>query len=162
MPLRGDNPSQLFIPTGSFRYVTWPTCIHIQQDRPYFQLTETREGCELSHTESGHECHQRNAVSFQLRCAWIIIIESTREQIWHLSLGDRILYELQYIPNPQDHHFWELLCVTSAHFGLLSVTQNMASLTMLFRFHYMGFLKDRKGRLTMEPWQTANKVGRWP
>ncbi|KAK5862600.1 hypothetical protein PBY51_017977 [Eleginops maclovinus] len=35
----------------------------------------------------------------------------------------------------------------------------MASLTMLFRFHYMGFLRDRKGRLTMEPCQTANRVG---
>lgn len=41
--LRGDNPSQfqqnpsqLFIPTESFRYVTWPAYIHIQQDRLIF------------------------------------------------------------------------------------------------------------------------------
>lgn len=63
--------------------------------------------------------------------------------------------------DPQDHRFWKLLCVTSVHFGLLSVTHNMASLAMLFRFHHMGFLRDRRGRLTVEPFQTANKAGRW-
>lgn len=48
------------------------------------------------------------------------------------------------------------------HLGTrLSATLNMAGLTMLFRFHYMGFLRDRKGRLTAELCQTANKVGRW-
>lgn len=44
----------------------------------------------------------------------------------------------------------------------LSVTLvKMAGLTMLFRLHYMGFLRDRKGRLTAEPSQTDNKVGKW-
>lgn len=36
----------------------------------------------------------------------------------------------------------------------------MARLTMFFRFHYTGLFKDRKGRLTLEPRQTANQVGR--
>lgn len=38
----------------------------------------------------------------------------------------------------------------------------MASLAMLFRFHLVSFLRDRRGRLALEPqhW-SANGVGRW-
>lgn len=41
------------------------------------------------------------------------------------------------------------------------MTENMASLAVLFRLHFMGFLRDRRGRLTVEPSQTADKFGRW-
>lgn len=51
--------------------------------------------------------------------------------------------------------------VTLVHSRLLSVTHNMASLAMLFRFHFMSFLRDRRGRLTLESHHTANRVGRW-
>lgn len=71
--------------------------------------------------------------------------------------GIYIFYNLQYITNAFitfGDSFLSLYCHSS-------VILNMAGLTMLFHFHYMGFLRDRKRRLTLEPCQTANKVGKW-
>lgn len=79
--LRGDNPSQLFIPAGSVWYVTWYTSIHTdRQERAVNSHTLRRKVNTINHWK---------AVSSQLLCAWIhmylIYFSKPIEHLRHLS-----------------------------------------------------------------------------
>lgn len=161
--LRGDNPSQLFIPTGSFRYVTWLAYTHSHTH------TEGRTPLSSHRHESAVSSpslrqNMKTTAETLLGLGWfwrsLRIFPISEDKLNILVLGTWSL--------SQQQRMIEALClletgspVESSHFGLLPVTQNMAGLTMLFRLHYMGFLRNRKGRLTLEPCQTANRVGMW-
>lgn len=102
--LRGDGPSQLFIPTESFRYVTWAACTHLQQDRLIF-ISQRHEKAVSSHTHRDKTLTAWTPHSSS--SAWIFSpISETRGRIWHFVLCDQVTAKEVEGPLILDCYLW--------------------------------------------------------
>lgn len=87
--------------------------------------------------------HTAGAILDSLFCVWLFFgawLYKSRRHIWCFS---QVTVHDEY------------MCATG-HVGLFS---HVPRLAMLSRFHDMGFLRERRGQLIVEPYQGSNKVG---